>query len=520
MTNDDIDWLRLQKALAVEAEKGFVDLVGKQYRFSEFLCLSFGKPPVTLSVEERRRWQEMAMQFAEYHQMTQEERQSVVAAARRCLHLSQQVSEQQHFYELGDELSQKSKVKSQNMTPDSRTGGFLNPPLPTPDSPVVQPKTSTLISTKSSEINQRLAPSLEQPLTRLPEIGARRGEILAKLGLYTVRDVLLYYPRDHINYARQVKICNLEAGETATLVGTIKKCQCFTSPRNAKLSILEIVLKDNTGQIRLNYFFAGGRYSHRGWQEQQKRKYPPGAVVAASGLVKESKYGLTLDKPALEVLAHPGDTIDSLTVGRVVPIYPLTEGVGADMVRKAVTTALPSLVHLKDPLPKALRDYYGFVEVREAIANIHFPADTDALELARRRLVFDEFFYLQLGLLQRQYKARQIANSAVLSPSGQLVEKFYQLLPFKLTGAQQRVINDILNDLKKSVPMNRLVQGDVGSGKTVVAVVAILAAIQSGYQGALMAPTEVLAEQHYRKLVGWFNLLHLHVELLWGSTPV
>jgi ATP-dependent DNA helicase RecG len=519
MTNDDIDWLRLQKALAVEAEKGFVDLVGKQYRFSEFLCLSFGKPPVTLSVEERRRWQEMAMQFAEYHQMTQEERQSVVAAARRCLHLSQQVSEQQHFYELGDELSQKSKVKSQNMTPDSRTGGFGSPPLPTPDSPVVQPKTSTLISTKSSEINQRLAPSLEQPLTRLPEIGARRGEILAKLGLYTVRDVLLYYPRDHINYARQVKICNLEAGETATLVGTVKKCQCFTSPRNAKLSILEIVLKDNTGQIRLNYFFAGGRYSHRGWQEQQKRKYPPGAVIAASGLVKESKYGLTLDKPALEVLAHPGDTIDSLTVGRVVPIYPLTEGVGADMVRKAVTTALPSLVHLKDPLPKALRDYYGFVEVREAIANIHFPADTDALELARRRLVFDEFFYLQLGLLQRQYKARQIANSAVLSPSGQLVEKFYQLLPFKLTGAQQRVINDILNDLKKSVPMNRLVQGDVGSGKTVVAVVAILAAIQSGYQGALMAPTGVLAEQHYRKLVGWFNLLHLPVELLTGSTP-
>ena len=139
MTNDDIDWLRLQKALAVEAEKGFVDLVGKQYRFSEFLCLSFGKPPVTLSVEERRRWQEMAMQFAEYHQMTQEERQSVVAAARRCLHLSQQVSEQQHFYELGDELSQKSKVKSQNMTPDSRTGGFLNPPLLTPGSPFSQP---------------------------------------------------------------------------------------------------------------------------------------------------------------------------------------------------------------------------------------------------------------------------------------------------------------------------------------------------------------------------------------------
>jgi ATP-dependent DNA helicase RecG len=189
-------------------------------------------------------------------------------------------------------------------------------------------------------------------------------------------------------------------------------------------------------------------------------------------------------------------------------------------VRQAVLAALPAAAQLKDPLPRGLREKYGLMELKQAVAKIHFPEDSDTLRLARRRLVFDEFFYLQIGLLQRQQKAREIQTSAIFAPQGELVAKFSQLLPFQFTGAQQRVINDILNDLQKPTPMNRLVQGDVGSGKTVVAVVAILAAIQSGYQAALMAPTEVLAEQHYRKLVSWFNLLHLPVELLTGSTKL
>ena len=125
------------------------------------------------------------------------------------------------------------------------------------------------------------------------------------------------------------------------------------------------------------------------------------------------------------------------------------------------------------------------------------------LAQARRRLVFDEFFYLQLGLLRRRQEQQQQQTSVTLAPTGELIDRFYEVLPFKFTDAQQRVVNDILADLQRPVPMNRLVQGDVGSGKTVVAVVAILAAIQAGYQGALMAPTEVLAEQHYRKLLSW-----------------
>jgi ATP-dependent DNA helicase RecG len=352
----------------------------------------------------------------------------------------------------------------------------------------------------------------------LAGIGPRNAERLEKLGLYSVRELLFYYPRDHIDYARQIPIRELEPGETVTLVATVRSCKCFSSPRNPKLTILELVVKDASGQLKLSRFYAGDRFRNRGWQEQQKRLYSPGAVLAASGLVKASKYGITLDNPDLEVLNQSGDKIESLTVGRVVPVYPLTDGVQPDLVRRAVVAALPAAPKLAEPLPEALRQQYDLVALKEAIAYIHFPPDHEALDQARRRLIFDEFFYLQLGLLKRRQQQRQTQQGPSLRPQGELIEQFYQLLPFELTQAQQRVVQEIFTDLQAATPMNRLIQGDVGSGKTVVAVVSLLAAIQSGFQTALMAPTEVLAEQHYRKLVDWFNQLHLPVELLTGST--
>ena len=266
--------------------------------------------------------------------------------------------------------------------------------------------------------------------------------------------------------------------------------------------------------------FRSPRFTNRGWQEKQKQLYPVGAVVAAAGLVKENKYGLTLDNPEIEILDSSGSQIESLKIGRLLPVYPLTEGVPADLIRRAMVSSLPAARQLLDPLPQGLRQQYGLIDLPVAITDIHFPSNPESLSHARRRLVFDEFFYLQLGFLQRRQQHQQQEKSAILRPSGELMDKFSQILPFSLTNAQQRVISEILEDLQSEAPMNRLVQGDVGSGKTVVAVFALLAAIQSGYQGALMAPTEVLAEQHYRKLVGWFNLLHLPVELLTGSTKI
>jgi ATP-dependent DNA helicase RecG len=486
MTNKTPDWIRLHKALAFEAENGFIDLLGKQHRFSEFLSLTFGKFPPGLPQKERSRWQEIAIQFANYPNLALAEKKDLVAEVRKYLH------------QLEEELETKTPPKIYELKNQ-------NPTTPTP---IV------------AEVSKKLAPKIDQKLSTLPEIGIKKAESLARLDLHTVRDLLFYYPRDHIDYGRQVNISELTGGETVTIIATVKRFNFFTSPKNKKLSILELILKDNTGQIKVSRFFAGARFTSRGWQETLKRNYPVGSMLAACGLVKGSKYGLTLDNPELEVLANPGDPIDSLTIGRVVPIYSLTEGVVANTVRQAVMAALTAVVNLKDPLPKGLREKYDLMELKEAIPNIHFPKDSDSLKTARRRLVFDEFFYLQVGLLQRQKQAKAIQTGAVLTPKGKLLEKFQKILPFKFTGAQQRVINEILTDLQKPTPMNRLVQGDVGSGKTVVAVMAILAAIQSGYQAALMAPTEVLAEQHYRKLVSWFNLLHLPVELLTGSTKI
>ena len=481
--NQEWDWVRLQKALAIEADRGYSDLQGKQYRFSEFLCLSLGKPPKLIPSTERSHWQDLAQKFASYSQLNLNQRNSLVTSTRNFL---------QQQKNLASEIVSSSKPKTPRTSPIK-----------------VESKASSYYA--SQEID------LDQALYKVVDIG-RRSNYLERLGLYTVRDLLFYYPRDHLDYARQVQICNLEPGETVTIIGTVVSCTCFSSPKNKKLTIFQLMLRDPTGRIKVSSFFSGNRYAHRGWQESYKRKYPKGSVVAASGLVKQNKYGLTLDKPEIEVLDSAADSIESIKIGRILPVYALSEGVPADTIRKAIIAVLPATKQIKDPLPTVIKEQYGLIKLKEAIANVHFPQDRDILNHAQRRLVFDEFFYLQLGFLQRRRKLNQNKVSASFAPQGELIAEFQKLLPFKLTNAQQRVVNEITQDLQSSTPMNRLVQGDVGAGKTVVAVFAILSAIQSGYQAALMAPTEVLAEQHYRKLVGWFNLLHLPVELLTGST--
>ncbi|MCA2711634.1 MAG: ATP-dependent DNA helicase RecG [Microcystis sp. M015S2] len=477
------DWVRLQKALSVEAEKGYPDLQGNQYRFSEFLCLSFGdNPPVGIATSERNRWRELAQKFAQYSQFNPRQRQQLVAETRNFLQQLRQTLEA----------------------------------TPTPK----EPAAAKIINTTpiTAKANSPRQVTLEQPLKYLAEVGERKASLLERLNLHKVEDLLYYYPRDHVDYSRQVNIANLTEGETVTLVGNVKRCNCFTSPKNTKLAIFELLLQDRTGQIKLNRFYAGTRYTNRAWQEGQKKLYLVGSVVAVSGLVKAGKYGLTLENPEFELLDSSGASIESLNIGRILPVYPLTDGVPADLIRKAVVAAFGAVEAIKDPLPFGLRKQYGLIDLKTAITNIHFPNNAEILSQARRRLVFDEFFFLQLGFLRRRQQYRQTQKSAVFSAKGQLIDRFNQIIPFQLTNAQKRVIEEILEDLDSSTPMNRLVQGDVGSGKTIVGVYAILAALQSGYQAALMAPTEVLAEQHYRKLVSWFNLLHLPVELLTGST--
>ncbi|MGD1804713.1 ATP-dependent DNA helicase RecG [Dapis sp. BLCC M126] len=485
---ETIDWERLKKALLVEAERGFQNIQGKQYIFNDFLSISLSKQPITLKAYQNQ-FEELSKKFACYPGMTREERQFLIEKT-------------QHFLNKMESLY--AREKEQNIRE-------------------VHPvEVTTKVHKNTANFAKKYTNNLElqQPLKDIKGIGIKNSDRLATLGLYTVRELLYYYPRDHIDYARQVNIRDLEPGETVTIIGKVKRFNCFSSPKNKKLTILELTLTDATGQIKISRFFAGPRFSNKGWQMLQKKIYPVGATVAASGLVKENKYGKNLDNPEIEVLDSKGAQIESMKIGRLVPVYPLTDGVGADVVRRAIFTVLPTAEKFSDTLPENFLNQYQLIDLKNAIKNIHFPIDRDCLAAARRRLVFDEFFYLQLGLLKRRQLQKKVETGIALPVTGKLIDKFYELLPFQLTNAQKRVVNEILSDLQKPEPMKRLVQGDVGAGKTVVAVVAMLAAIQVGYQAALMAPTEVLAEQHYRKLVSWFNLLHLPVELLTGSTKV
>lgn len=266
-----MDWLRLQKALSVEAERGFNDLVGNQYRFSEFLCMSLSQPPAELPPGDRQRLQEVSAQFANYSDLTFAQRQHLVADTRRFLHqmkraIEQQAAEQQ-VLNLATSDPGASGLDGNGKYPSSEGAIATKKPK--------QPRTTALVEPRT-----KVSVALDQAVTYLPGIGAKNSEKLAKLGLHTVRDVLYYYPRDHVDYARQVNIRDLVPGETVTLIATVKRCNCFNSPRNAKLTIFELTVRDSSGQLKLSRFYAGNRYRNRGWQEQQKRLYPPGAVLS------------------------------------------------------------------------------------------------------------------------------------------------------------------------------------------------------------------------------------------------
>ncbi|MEY4799554.1 MAG: hypothetical protein RLZZ213_1, partial [Cyanobacteriota bacterium] len=280
-------------------------------------------------------------------------------------------------------------------------------------------------------------------------------------------------------------------------------------------------LVDCTGRIKVTRFFAGQRFSSPGWLQSQQRLFPVGATVAVSGLVKETPYGPAFQDPLMEVLESPQAPVRSETIGRLLPVYGLTEGLGADRLRQVVEAVIPLVSSWPDPLPEALRRSQKLMGRSEALTQIHGPSGQEQLQASRRRLVFDEFLLLQLGLAQRRRQlSLRPAPPLALPPGGEgLVQQFLTILPFGLTGAQQRVLAEIRADLARPQPMARLVQGDVGSGKTVVALASLLTAIEAGCQGALMAPTEVLAEQHYRKLAEWLPQLHVTSALLTGSTP-
>jgi ATP-dependent DNA helicase RecG len=481
----------LQKAAQLEADRGFADLQGRADTFSGFVQRSLTHPPKGLPTEDLQQLHVLREGFLHYRELSVARRQQLVRQLRQGLH----------------QLLCRSRPPLPVAPPRLRllpADGRGDPATPAPTNSCC-----------------RLEPST--PLSEVPGIGPRLATRLGSLGLFQVVDLLQHYPRDYVNYANLVRIGSLVAGSTATVVATVRRCHTATSPKNPNLSFLELHLQDVTGRLKVSRFFAGRRFASPGWLKSQQRLYPQGCTVAVSGLVKEGPWGLSFTDPLIEVLESPSSPVRSQQIGRLVPVYALTEGLTADGLRQAIAKVLPLVRHWPDPLPGELRQ--GTLQLpsrSEAMEQIHRPSDPEHLQRARRRLVFDEFLLLQLALgLRRQRLKRQAAPTLLLPANGEtsLLGRFLALLPFPLTAAQERVLAEIRQDLAKSQPMARLLQGDVGSGKTVVALAALLVAIESGCQGALMAPTEVLAEQHHRKLAPWLAQLHVSSALLTGSTP-
>ena len=475
-------WLKpLQQALSLEVETGFNNLQGRQQRFDGFLIHQLSEPPALPyppGVEDRLRGLQQG--FVGYGDLAESGRRRLVTDTRQWLH----------------ELRLRLE----------------------PSAPMAPPRLRVASSSTSAPLREL---GLDSPLTQLRGVGPKLAGRLAAIGLLLVRDLLKHYPRDHVDYATRRRIEALVLGETATIVATIRRCNGFVSPRNPNLAILELQLQDPTGRIKVTRFLAGKRFSSPAYLKGQQRLYPQGATVAVSGLIKEGPYGVTFQDPLIEVLESSNAEVRSRNIGRLMPVYGLTEGVAADRFRQLMDQVLPLARTWPDPLSQTECRHWSLVSLPEAFQGLHAPDDPSQLDRARRRLVFDEFLMLQLGLLRRRRSLRQRPSPQLelIRRGDGLVGQFMASLPFAFTAAQERVFAEIEADLQRSQPMARLVQGDVGSGKTVVAIAALLSTISSGWQGALMAPTEVLAEQHHRNLCRWLPPLHVTVELLTGATP-
>jgi ATP-dependent DNA helicase RecG len=353
--------------------------------------------------------------------------------------------------------------------------------------------------------------SLDAPVTDLKGAGGATSKKLAKLGVETVGDLLLLSPRRHIDYSRTIRIgeaLNLQPGSDVTVRGRITDVQLHRGPGAPRVTIR---LADSSGWVRVTWF-----------NQYLASVLKVGAEIAVSGAL-EAGYGpLSFTGPEWEpVGTGPGG---SVSTGRIVPVYPLTAGLSQKSMRGFARQALDQALYaIEEYLPDTVRLAAGdgLPTLREAIAQVHYPDDQGALAMARQRLAFDDLFLLQLGLVRRKQVHQSSEGTPIAADTG-LLAAWAAGLPFRLTGAQQSALVEILRDMGGDKPMARLLQGDVGSGKTAVAAAAMLAATAAGHQAALMAPTEILAEQHLHGLEMLYAALpddaRPTVRLLTGAT--
>lgn len=362
--------------------------------------------------------------------------------------------------------------------------------------------------------SQHFRNRLLTPIQYVKGVGPKLAKLFEKKGILTVEDALYFLPRCYEDRSNLKKISELKAGRKETGLGEIL-LSGIAFYQNRKKRVFETVVGDGSGTITLKWFHGNERYL--------RERFKKGRQLIFSGEVRWFNYQREIHHPDVEIV--DGDIEkDYLNFKRIVPIYSETEGLYQRTLRRLMKTILDGYAdELSSPIPPEMVERQDLIDFSEAFRRVHFPPEgepIDALNLQRsdghRRIIFDEFFFLELGMALKK-RGVTLETGISFKTDGALVQRLLNLLSFQLTRAQKRVLAEIKEDLEKPHPMNRLIQGDVGSGKTVVALLTSLYVVECGYQAAIMAPTEVLAEQHFLNLHRWVEPLGVKVALLTSS---
>ena len=358
-------------------------------------------------------------------------------------------------------------------------------------------------------------PSLDDPIQFIKGVGPKKALLLEKLQLTTIEDFLYFLPFRYED-RRQIKnISTLMPGEFATFMAEVLNASVIYMGRRKR--VFEVIFQDETGTTRAKWFRFNETY--------MLGKFKTGEKIIVSGKPTANKRsGLEIVHPDTERVA--GDATISLEIGKIVPVYHTTEGLHQKSMRSIVNNVLDIYLPLvEEVIPEDILRRHKLLSRSDAFHQAHFPPsegfttkDLDAFKTpAQKRLIFEELFLIQTGLAFKKKHATEIKTGTAFKTRGNLIKRFVKLLPFQLTAAQKRVLAEIMEDLEKEKPMNRLIQGDVGSGKTIVALTALLTAVDNGTQSALMVPTEILAEQHYLNIRPYCEELGIEVALVTGT---
>ncbi len=348
----------------------------------------------------------------------------------------------------------------------------------------------------------------DTPVQFVKGVGPARAEVLDDAGIQTIEDLLYNFPRRYLDRSTISPINKLKVDQEATVVG---KVMAKGLRRGRKRQYFELVVQDKTGILKCRWF-RGAKWMNKAFKV--------GEPIAVSGKITFFN-GLSLNHPDYDKLSK--EESDPINTGKIIPLYPGSEklksvGLDSRKFRRIYHSILPKISDLiAEYLPEEIRDKHQLILINKALKNVHDPEDLKFLRAARRRLKYEELFFIELMLALRKHHYKQTNKGIGYSALGSYFETLYRLLPFDLTDAQKRVIKEIRADMKSVHPMNRLLQGDVGSGKTAVAMLVASIAIGNGFQVAFMVPTEILAEQHYRTIRSYFHQIKIPVALLTGS---